>query len=155
MKSELIAALFVAVLFSQPARADVNVEDAWVRPATQAQKTTAVYMHIHSMKAANLVGAESPVAERADLRRAVVENGITKVRTVPSIELPANKEVLMSPISQHIMLSGLKIDLKPGEKIPVTLTVEQGGKKSSLQVKAEVKAAADASHKHDEKNHKH
>jgi len=41
----------------------------------------------------------------------------------------------------HIMLLEIKRQLKAGEKVPLTLTVEQGGKKKAVAVEAEVREA--------------
>jgi copper(I)-binding protein len=42
------------------------------------------------------------------------------------------------------MLLDLKRTLKPGEEVPITLEIEQGGKRTSVQVKAIVRPLTSA-----------
>jgi len=50
-----------------------------------------------------------------------------KMRPVPKIAVPAGGKIEMKPGGYHVMLLGLKRDLKPGEKVAVTLKFERGG----------------------------
>jgi copper(I)-binding protein len=50
--------------------------------------------------------------------------------------VPAKGKTELKPGGYHIMLLGLKQDLKPGEKVPVTLKFERGGE---VRVEAVVK----------------
>jgi copper(I)-binding protein len=70
-----------------------------------------------------------------------MEGGVMKMGAVPSLELPAGQAVELKPGGYHVMLMGLKQQLKAGDSVPLTLTIEgKGGQKETLQVKAPVKA---------------
>ena len=56
---------------------------------------------------------------------------------VQSIALPAGQTVKLGPGGYHVMLFGLKQQLKEGETVPMTLVVEDAGKKRE-EVKVEV-----------------
>ncbi len=59
-------------------------------------------------------------------------------RPVPAIDLPPGQTVTLAPGGLHLMLIGLTHELRQGERVPVTLTLERGG---SLTVPLEVLAA--------------
>jgi len=63
--------------------------------------------------------------------------------------LPARTTVKLAPGGLHLMLTGIKRQLKTGDKLPLTLTVEaQGGGRSVQKVEAEVRAVGAASPPH-------
>jgi copper(I)-binding protein len=60
---------------------------------------------------------------------------------VKSVDLPAGKAVKFDPNGYHVMLMGLTGQLKEGENVPLTLTVENAkGEKETVEVKAQVRA---------------
>jgi len=75
-----------------------------------------------------------------ELHTMKMEEGVMKMRAVPRIELPAGQAVKLAPGGYHVMLLDLKQQLKPGDTVPITLTLEGRDKaKSSLEVKARVR----------------
>lgn len=90
-----------------------------------------------------LTGVASAAAARAELHSMSMEGGVMRMRPVARIELPAGKAVKLAPGGLHIMLVDLRQPLKPGEKVPLTLTVERPGaaSRSSFTVEAEVRDA--------------
>jgi copper(I)-binding protein len=54
----------------------------------------------------------------------VNDNGVMRMRPVPGLPLETGKPVVLKPGSYHVMLMGLKQQLKPGDSFPVTLTFE-------------------------------
>jgi periplasmic copper chaperone A len=59
-----------------------------------------------------------------------------KMRPVPAIPVPANGKTELKPGGYHLMLMGLKHDLKPGENVAVILKFERG---AEVRVEAPVK----------------
>jgi hypothetical protein len=59
---------------------------------------------------------------------------------VKALELPAGRAVELKPGGYHVMLMDLKQQMKEGETVPVTLVVESGGKRETIEVKAPVRA---------------
>jgi hypothetical protein len=84
----------------------------------------------------SLVSAASDAAQTVELHEVKNEGGVMKMRPVPRIEVPAGGNVELRPGGYHIMLLGLKHDLKVGEKVPVTLKFERGGE---LHIEAAVR----------------
>jgi periplasmic copper chaperone A len=91
--------------------------------------TGAVYVTITNKgkEADALVSASSDAARTVELHKVIHEGGVMKMRPVQKIALPAGGKIEMKPGGYHFMLMGLKQDLKPGEKVPLTLKFERGG----------------------------
>ncbi len=133
--------LLVSLFASMGAFAtDVEVKSPWVRGTVPAQTMSAAYMELTSKGGATLVGASSLVAEDAEVHEMRLEGGLMKIRAAPRLVLPAGETVTLKPSGQHIMLMGLKQQLKPGDTIPITLKIENSSKKvDTVIVNAEVR----------------
>lgn len=141
----------VAMLASFPALGaapPLEVKNAWVRAPVAGMKVAGAYMELTSPEAATLVAAASPLAERVEMHRTTLEDGVMKMRPLPAIELPAGKTVSLAPGGLHLMLIGLARPLKPGEKVPLALTLERAGAgRTVVRVEVEVRTAT-GSHTH-------
>jgi hypothetical protein len=91
--------------------------------------TGAVYVTLSNAgsQADALVSASSDAAQTVELHEVKNEGGVMKMRPVSAIPVPAGGKAELKPGGYHIMLMGLKHDLKPGEKVGVTLKFEHGG----------------------------
>lgn len=110
------------VLAAQALAGDVAVSEASARATAPGQETAAVGMHIKASRDAKLVGASSPAAKRVEIHIMKHANGMMEMRQIPSLALPANQEVVLGHGS-HLMLVGLKHQLKPGARVHLTLTI--------------------------------
>ena len=149
MKRLILASLLsLAAVFT--AHAQVAVKDPWVRATVPAQATTGAFMQINATKGARLVAASSPVAGMVEIHEMVMDGNVMKMRAIPGLELPAGKTVELKPGGYHVMLMGLKHQVKEGETVPVTLVVEnKDGKRENVEVKASVRAlSGEMSNKH-------
>jgi copper(I)-binding protein len=120
----------------------VTVKEAWVRAPAPGQQVAGAYMELLSRSTTTLLSVASPAAGRVELHNTTMEDGVMKMRPVGQIELPGGRPVKLAPGGAHIMLMDLKRPLKPGDKIPFTLKVEQGNySRSTFTVQAEVRAS--------------
>ena len=129
----------------------VTVKDAWVRAPAPGQKVAGAYMELESRTDLVLTAVASPAAASAELHSMSVQEGVMRMRPVARIELPPGKAVKLAPGGLHIMLIGVKQPLKPGDKVPLTLTVQRAdfSGPSVFTVQAEVRAAvAENAHRH-------
>lgn len=139
----LLAALFASVAARA---ADVDVKSAWVRGTVPAQMMSGAFMELTSKSGATLVGASTPVADDAEVHEMRLEGGVMKMRPAPRLALPAGRSVTLKPGGYHIMLMGLKRQLKPGDKVPITLKIENANKKvDTVVVNAEVRSLTESS----------
>lgn len=100
---------------------------------------SAAYMVIRNTGSAadKLVKAASNVAQTVELHTVEMKDGVMQMRPVEGgIDIPANGEVQLKPGGFHVMLIGLKQDLKAGEKVALTLEFEKAG---ALDVQADVR----------------
>lgn len=84
-----------------------------------------------------LIEVEADAASRAELHESTVENGIARMKPISGgIEVPANGKVQLKPRGYHVMLIGLKRDLRLGDRFRVTLQFEKSG---VMEIEAEVR----------------
>ncbi|MDP2835027.1 MAG: copper chaperone PCu(A)C [Pseudomonadota bacterium] len=135
--------LILAMTLAAPALADsVKVENAWVRATAPGQKVAGGFMNLTADADMTLVGGSSPVSKTFELHFMKMENGVMEMRQVKEIALPKGKTVRLEPGDLHVMFIGLKGQIKPGQKVPLTLVVKEAdGKEQKLAVEAEVRKA--------------
>jgi copper(I)-binding protein len=130
-----LSLLFLAL----PAFAEVTVKDAWVRGTVPTQSVTGAFMTVTSSVDAKLVGASTPIASMTEIHESKMKDGVNQMNAVESVALPAGKAVALKPGSYHMMMMGLTKPVVAGEKVPIELIVESGGKRSIVKVQAEVR----------------
>jgi periplasmic copper chaperone A len=74
-----------------------------------------------------LVSASTDAAQTTELHETTRDGDVMKMRPVKTIPVPAGGKTELKPGGYHIMLRGLKHDLKPGEKVALTLKFERCG----------------------------
>ena len=107
----------------------VQVREPWAKATVPGQKVGGVYMQMVARENLRLTGVKSAVAETAEVHQMKMENGLMRMRAVPSLELPAGKTVTLEPGGYHIMLFDLRQSLVAGQKLKLELTVEDGSKR--------------------------
>ena len=154
----LILAILLALLLGACAKPDaerIEVKDAWVRAAAASETqmegnstmsgsehmsggVSAAYMTLHNLagETDRLVSVASDAAESAEMHMTQVENDVATMRQVDSIEVPPQGETELKPGGLHIMLIGLKHELKAGDKVRLTLQFEKAG---AVSMEAEVR----------------
>lgn len=123
---------------------DLIIDNPYARATVANQPAGGAYVTIENKgKAADkLVGASSPVAKSVEIHTMAMEGNVMKMREVGQIEIPASGRVEMKPgDGYHLMLMGLRQQLKAGESFSVTLVFEKAGK---TEVKVKVQEKKDA-----------
>lgn len=118
--------------------AQIQVEDPFARATPPGQGNSAAYAVIHNdgEEDRSIVAGESPAAETVELHTHSEEDGVMRMREVESIELPAAGQVALEPGGLHIMLIDLVEALEPGERIDITLILDDG---SRLDLRPEIR----------------
>ena len=144
LKKIMISLTLSAV--SLAAQAQLSVTEPWARATVPQQKATGAFMQLKSVKDVRLVEVSSP-AGVAEIHKMEMVDNVMKMRAVDSIDLPAGKLVELKPGAYHIMLMDLKAQVKDGDVVPLTLTIEGKDKKrETLEVKAIAKPLNQAAH---------
>ena len=121
----------------------IEVKDAWVRGTVPAQKATGAFMEITGKSTVRLLRVDSPVAASVEIHNMTMQNGVMKMFPVEGVDVPAGKTVKLAPGGYHVMMMGLKQQMKPGDRVPLTLTFEMPDKKrESLELSVEVRDLA-------------
>lgn len=128
LKPWLAGAALLAAL-SGPTHAQVAVKDPWIRATVPQQRSTGAFMQLTAPAATRLVQARSTLADAVEIHEMAMSGEVMQMREVQAIELPAGKAVELKPGGYHIMLMGLKQQVKTGETVPLTLVFEGADKK--------------------------
>jgi hypothetical protein len=141
----LLAAGCAQHAMQQGVKGGISLENAWARrsPAMApghagghgstippgGAGNGAVYVTITNRGGGSdaLVSATTDAAVTVELHETVQESGVMKMRPLPRVDVPAGGRLEMKPGGHHIMLLGLKRDLKPGDTVSVTLTFDKAG----------------------------
>lgn len=117
---------FAAFAETEPA---IHIVDAKARPTAPGAESAAIYLVLMNHGAADdsLTGLSTPIAGKAELHRTVDSGGMSKMDAVPDLVIKANDGVTFAPNGLHIMLMGLKQQLKPGDSFPLTLDFAKAG----------------------------
>jgi copper(I)-binding protein len=116
-------------LAATPALAQVGVDQPWMRATAPGAKVAGGFMTLVNQGPVpdRLIGAASPVAERVELHVHKEEGGVMKMRQVQGFDVPANGRFELKPGGAHLMFMNVRRQIKPGEKVPVTLQFEKAG----------------------------
>ena len=123
MKRILVSVLIMVFLLSgcaSPATEGVEVRDAWARPAAHGGNGAA-YLSIRSAAADELLSVASTIADAVEIHESTMSGDVMEMHQLQSVPLHAGEEVIFEPGGLHIMLIGLKQDLKPGEEFEITM----------------------------------
>jgi copper(I)-binding protein len=115
----------------------INVENQWIRNAGKGMNT-AFFADVKniSSKTDTLFKVASSLAKLVQIHETYEENGMMGMREVGNLEIKSGKTLQLKPRSYHVMLIGLKKDLKEDQIGEVTLFFKHAG---AVKVKAKVK----------------
>jgi copper(I)-binding protein len=139
-----LAMVFLLSGCATPATEGIEIQDAWTRPAAQGMNG-AVYFVIRSSPADEIVGITSDVAEAVEIHESKMSGDVMEMHPLHSVPLPAGEEVLFEPGGLHIMLIGLKQDLKLGDDIQVALQFKNA---QDIQLRVPVQDSAESGANH-------
>ncbi len=131
-KAMLVAIALVLLLLPTLVRAELLVEDGFVRGLPPGQSVTAAFMTLKNPGTVDLVLTEgrSPVAEKVEFHQHSHEGGMMRMRQVPQLLVPAGGELTLAPGDLHLMLIGLQQVLQEGDTVSIELCAAVEGCKS-------------------------
>lgn len=131
--------LLFALVLPLPVLAQVTVKDPWVRATVPGQRATGAFMTLTATTPHALVDVRSPAAGIVELHEMKMEEGVMRMRAIPSLALPAGQGVALSPGGYHVMLIDIKRELNPGQTVPITLVIEGADRqRRSIEIQAPV-----------------
>lgn len=112
----------VFLLNACSAATGIEISNAWTRPALKGGNG-AVYFLLqnHSAGGDTLISISTDVAEAAEMHESKMEGDVMQMRQLMSISIGGKESIEFKPGGYHIMLVGLKQELRAGDEIQVTL----------------------------------
>ncbi|MFJ2382258.1 copper chaperone PCu(A)C [Pseudomonas protegens] len=141
--SRLKAALLLVSLLGLggTASAATQVDNAWVRATVAGQHASGAFMDLTASSDSKLVEVQSPVAKNVQIHQSSMHNDVMSMQQVDAVALPAGQKVSLDTHGYHVMLMELTGQIKPGDIVPLTLTVENAkGEKETIKVEAQARA---------------
>ena len=126
--------------FAAHASAQVQVTDAWVRASVPGQPSSGAFMTITADIDSKLLRVASPVAKDVQIHEMSMKDDVMRMGPVDAVALPAGVAVKLDPNGYHVMLMGLTGQIKEGDQVPLTLTVQDAkGEKRTVEVEAKAR----------------
>lgn len=142
MKKFVLSIVSIAAVFG----ADVEIDGAYARASIPNVPNSAAFFVIknNSDKDIAITSANSDIAEKNELHTHIKENQMLKMMKIEKLVVPAKSSLELKSGGDHVMLIGLKKELKAGDEINLELSFSDGDKKS---IKVPVKDLASTMHK--------
>ncbi|WP_409567164.1 copper chaperone PCu(A)C [Pseudomonas sp.] len=135
---------------SASALAQTTVTESWVRASVPQQQSTGAFMVLTADTDSALTNVASPIAKTVQIHAMTMDGDVMGMKQVEVLTLPAGKPVALDPNGYHVMLMGLKQQVKEGENVPLTLTVKTAaGETQTLEVEVPVRALTAEAPEHD------
>lgn len=150
-------ALLVATAHSNShAQDNINIQNPWVKATYPGQNVSAGYMTLTSTEEVTLIKVTSKVSDSVEIHSMKMENGVMKMRMLPTLQLPAGKPYKLEPSGFHLMLFDLKKPLLDAQIVDFELTFKNSQNVEFKQnVKAIVKSADSNASNHSDHEHHH
>lgn len=125
------AALHCGIAHAVGAADQISVSDAYIRLAPPNAMATGAYMVIRNAgpREVRVVKASSTVSRITELHTHLNEGGVMKMRQVKDIPVPAGGEAVLKPGGLHVMLIEMRLPLRAGDAVPITLGLDDGSSK--------------------------
>ncbi len=126
--NQILLTMILLASFSTQA-AELMVEDPWVRAGPPNAPALAAFMNLvnHSANSLSVVGAKTSLeVGRVELHRTKMVDGVMKMMPQESIPVAAHSSTLLKPGSWHIMMIKPAEVPVPGDKVQITLVLDNG-----------------------------
>ncbi len=121
----------------------VQIEAPWIRPTVKGQTATGAFMGLKASHDLVLLGFSTPVAAESELHEMIMDGDVMRMRAIESLPLPADQSVALKPGAggKHLMLMGLKRQLKAGDAVKLRLKLRGAeGKVFTQEINVPVRA---------------
>lgn len=108
----------------------LEVEGGQVRAMPPGLSLSAAFVVLHNTGShpVTLVGARTPVAERAELHRTRQQGDQVRMEPVERVAIPAGERLALEPGGLHLMLLGVQRRLEEGDTVKLELLFADGGR---------------------------
>lgn len=123
MKTLLSMFILTALLISAcSAASGIEIKDPWARPVMK-DGNGAVYFQLrnHAAGGDELTGISSAAAQAVEMHESMMEGDVMQMRPVGSLPIGGKASIEFGPGGYHVMLIGVKQELKAGDTLEITL----------------------------------
>jgi periplasmic copper chaperone A len=109
----------------------LRIVHPYATPTPPGSGSAAVYLGLENRGklADRLVAASSNRARKTSIHRMDIQDGVMRMRQVEAVDIAPGGTLMMSPgDGYHLMLEGLKVPLKEGDRFVLTLSFERAGR---------------------------
>jgi len=130
---------------------ELQVEKAWIRSSPPGAMMMAGYATLTNKGAQpiTLTAVRSSAFKSIEMHESTIEDGVAKMRELPSVVVPAKAEIAFVPGGRHLMLMGAQGALPVGKRVVLELNA---GPDCTVQSEFEVRAAAPSPLSHSEQH---
>ena len=135
----LFVALFITAIIQAESKM-LAIDHGWIREMPPGVPTAAAYMLITNQSGEDiiLIGASSSVSDKAEIHEIRMQDQVMQMRKKDEIVIKKGESVEFAPGKIHLMLVGVKQQLKQGDNIEIELELkDQPPVKINIPVKKE------------------
>jgi copper(I)-binding protein len=108
----------------------MEIREAWARPSSERLLQAAGFLTVtnNGSEPDRLVSASSPAAASIEIRAIKVVGANLRMQPLPSgLVIHGGVTMTLKPRGYHLLLDGLKVPLRTGGRLAVTLAFEKAG----------------------------
>jgi len=122
--------LCLASLSAQAQECMPRIESGWIRQPPMAMPMMAGFAEVANPCGApvSIVGAGSPAFASVELHETRQVDGVSRMRHVESLPVPARGKVALAPGGLHLMLMRPNAEIEAGQRIAIDLELSDGRK---------------------------
>lgn len=123
-----IVAIFLTACDAGTESRGLEFNDSWVRATPPGKRMTAAYgiLENHTSSDVELTAWSSPVYADVSLHTTELIDGVSRMREVPALVIPAGKSVVLAPGGYHLMLMMPLQDVEPGQSVALEANARDG-----------------------------
>ena len=142
----LLGAFFAMIFATNSSAANVKIINEYVRAVPEISRNSAGYMTLinKDSQTIRLQSVDTDLAAKTEIHGHTMNDGMMKMfKVTDGLELPPGKPVKLESGGYHIMLMGLKKELKIKDKVDMTLHFSDG---DAVDIKIPVKSLEEKGH---------
>ena len=122
--------LIITLLFSSPlfATENISIMDPYAFSTSSKDKVGAIYLKIKNQtkNKLSLVKVKSSIAKNIEIHKTFKHDNVFKMVQIPYLQIGSDQEIALKPGSYHLMLIGLKKQLKAADTFRIRLIFNNG-----------------------------
>ena len=128
--ARLLGLLATVLLLAGCGKSELRIDPGYIRLSAVAGQPAVAYFTIHGGATdATLINVSSERAIRTEMHQSMSgPGGMSSMRPLASVAVPANTAVKFEPGGRHAMLFGLGAAVAPGDRIQLLLTFGDGSR---------------------------